>query len=99
MTTLDVLVRTDLKSKKSIKAPSTNLTVEKIKEKFTETFKVLIGSDADCNARDENEYAPIHYAALKNNVLAVSLLLELAQLDLQANIFNFSSEFLLLLVS
>ena len=67
---------------------TSNLFMQNIYEnKFLETFDVLIKRKANCNAKDENGKSILHHAVMSQNLLAVSLLVKLKEIDISVNLF------------
>ena len=54
-------------------------------KKFSETFDVLIKRKANCNAKDENGKSILHHAVMSQNILAVSHLVKLKEIDISVN--------------
>ena len=54
-------------------------------KKFSETFDVLIKRKANCNAKDENGKSILHHAVMSQNMLAVSHLVKLKEIDISVN--------------
>ena len=54
-------------------------------KKFSETFDVLMNRKANCNAKDENGKSILHHAVKSQNLLAVSHLVKLKEIDISVN--------------
>ena len=54
-------------------------------KKFSETFDMLIKRKANCNAKDENGKSILHHAVMSQNILAVSHLVKLKEIDISVN--------------
>ena len=51
-------------------------------------LKLLLNNKANCNATDDYDQTPLHYAAIKGNKTAVEILLEERGIDIEVCLFT-----------
>ena len=60
-----------------------NLESNSMQDQSKMILKILLDNGADCNARDACMQTPLHYAALKGNLLAVDILINRRGIQLE----------------
>ena len=65
-----------------------------MREQSQPILKILLNSGADCNAKDGYMQTPLHYAALKGNLLAVEILSNAKGIQIEVGINPFAPGFI-----